>query len=246
MLTANPAGRFHALKRFLISAYSHNSGLLLGPSAFLTEAQRPSWVWWKNTQALSKYLLMIPSTVNNHPQPKGRPALYFSTTKGLESFLPMLWEKDGLSCSFLECQSYKTLHPSCPALPWTPKMHILTSGSVYPPLFKEALSSFLTLPSDQRIFDKVLFQSLSYISLAWHGEEEKCIIKQSDATSFALLAINGAFRQASEAQVQAVSGCSYLRSAIIPPTMQRFRCLRANRKWHLQIGTSSFCTLFGC
>lgn len=105
MLTANPAGRFHALKRFLISAYSHNSGLLLGPSAFLTEAQRPSGVWWKNTQELSKYLLMISSAVNNHPQPKGRPALYLSTTMGLESFLPMLWEKDGLSCSFLKSAS---------------------------------------------------------------------------------------------------------------------------------------------
>lgn len=79
---------------------------------------------------------------------------------------------------------------------------------------------------------------------AWHAMEgEKCIITQYDTTSCALLGVNGAFRQASEAQVQTISGCDYLRSAIIPPTMQCLRRLKANRKWHLQIGTSSFLTL---
>lgn len=85
---------------------------------------------------------------------------------------------------------------------------------------------------------KQFASTTSPICLACHGEEEKCIIMQYDTTSFALLGVNGAFRQASEAQVQTISGCVYLRSTIIPPTMQCLRCLKANRKWHLQIGTS--------
>lgn len=189
---------------------------------------------------------MISSTVNNHLQPKGRPALYFSTTMGLESFLPMLWEKDGLSCSFLKSASLTrrfALH--VPLFPGhrrcTSSLQVLStlhySRRLYPVFWHfPVINAFLTK-----------FSSKAFpICLAWHREEEKCIIKQSDTTSFALLAINEAFRQASEAQVQAVSGCSYLRSATIPPTMQHLRYLRANRKWHLQIGTSSFCTLLGC
>lgn len=149
-------------------------------------------------------------------------------------------ERWAVLLSFLKTahlERHLDLHVNRKYPPWTLKKDIFTSGPAISPLFKEAFlrkhfqlcNTFLT---------KQFASTTSPICLACHGEEEKCIIMQYDTTSFALLGVNGAFRQASEAQVQTISGCVYLRSTIIPPTMQCLRCLKANRKWHLQIGTS--------
>lgn len=149
-------------------------------------------------------------------------------------------ERWAVLLSFLKTahlERHLDLHVNKKYPPWTLKKDIFTSGPAISPLFKEAFlrkhfqlcNTFLT---------KQFASTTSPICLACHGEEEKCIIMQYDTTSFALLGVNGAFRQTSEAQVQTISGCVYLRSTIIPPTMQCLRCLKANRKWHLQIGTS--------
>lgn len=80
-------------------------------------------------------------------------------------------------------------------------------------------------------FESILFQNLSYLlGMTWKGRKAHNAIKQYDATSFALPAINGAFRKASEAQVQAISGFSYLRNAIIFSNIQCPGCLRTKRK----------------
>lgn len=43
------------------------------------------------------YVVKIPFNTPFHCELS--PALYFSAMMGLESFLPVLWEEDGLSCS---------------------------------------------------------------------------------------------------------------------------------------------------
>lgn len=148
---------------------------------------------------LPKHILMIPSTMNNHLQPKGRPTLYFSTMMGLESFLPVLLEKDGVSCSLPERVVVLHLHP------------LYQQKKIFPGHWR-CTSSLRVLPNHHysRSFLVQFFDTFQWsahltkfsfkafpICLAQHGQEEKWIIKQYD-TSFALLAIDGAFRQDSE------------------------------------------------
>lgn len=145
-----------------------------------------------------------------------------------------------------ECPSWKALGPSCQQEKIFFGHRRRTSspqGLSFLRYSRRLSSVFWHFQLSNTFLTKKFSSTTSPICLACHGEEEKRIITQYDTTSFALLGVNGAFRQASEAQVQTISGCDYLRSAIIPPTMQCLRCLKANRKWHLQIGTSSFLTL---